>query len=45
MKFGFLSDTAVNGLEGVNKVKQRFEDDAEDPCFCEKKNLNYNHNF
>ena len=41
MKFGFAADTAINGLEGVNKVKQRLEEDSEDPCFCEKKNLNY----
>ena len=41
MKFGISSDTAVDGLDGVVKVKKRLSEDGVNPCKCGKRNSNY----
>eukprot|EP00347_Sterkiella_histriomuscorum_P016347 403353540 len=41
MQFNQRVDKATNGLEGIEKIKERQQEDYEKPCFCDQQNQNY----
>lgn len=41
IKFGITSDKASNGKEGVDKVKERLNDNTLDNCTCAQGSHNY----